>query len=277
MSDRAALHHAILHNPAEDTHRMGYADLLRESDDPFDRLHGRFLWAGLALSGIKSRPEPEGDGVFVSACNELAETALQVLSVQLAHLMMWVAGQWAWSNTFDTVTASGLPKVGGESTRLRNLPRRGRVRESVVWERGMVHTLRLTRAQWRAGAEGFLRQCPIECVEILDVPGLTLSVIGPELGWWLEARLTVPAVPAHARFYEQSPPHTTPARPAHTWVVDFPRGPIQSRDRFAEHVVSSTDSALAILHARAGDRWPGPAEHVPQDDLLDGLEAVQQT
>lgn len=254
QSDRAGFLAAILEHPGDDTHRGAYADALRESDHAFDRLHGEFIWAGLELARV--RADPEEDAAFVPASNALAETTVPVLGVQLKHLMNWHQGGWGWSNDFDRITAARLPDA--ESTRVRNLPGRGLATEAVVWERGCVHTLRLPLERWLRAGAGFFAACPVQCVVVTDVRGLTFRVLdSAATGWRLTASLDLPRVRgtfgnADHPVLDQPAANLFRVRPT---VEANPLG--LTRRQLLDNLYHGSAALVEQLRDLAGVRWPG--------------------
>lgn len=258
MTDRESFLAACLANPADDTTRLVYADFLREAESPL----GRFLWAGVTLA--KFRGQVVEDGMFFDAQKELNDTAPTVLASQLKSLFGWEWETLVWDQC-DTMAdhltvallAQGQP--GGYRLHAGQAGRtaRGQNNSAVIYERGMLTGLRLLLADWREVAAKVLAVCPLERVDILDVPGLTLRVCGPEGGWRLTGELRAPrrARPTGGITVLQAE-----FEPARTWAIDIPAQPFRFREQFVTAAVSSSDSACAILHARSGDRWPGPPD-----------------
>ena len=277
-TERAGFLAHIHAEPDEDTHRLVYADALRESDDPFDRAHGAFIWAGVTLVQFRGH-EPATDGMFFDAVRAQADAARRVIGAQVRALFTWPDANWAWDNDAsvpDRCTARLLPPaVGTETASERRGRRQNPARApAAVWERGMIHTLRLPLADWVRRAEAVFGRCPVRRVEVLDVPGLTLHLIGGAgEGWRLGASLDLPAVPRHRpRDPRARGAVFTPPRPAANLfrvrpsAVDAPSG--LSREQLRGSLKRLQATALFELRDLAGDRWPGPPDPPAQDDLL---------
>jgi uncharacterized protein (TIGR02996 family) len=262
MNERAGFLADILANPADDNPRLAYADWLRERDDPFDRLHGRFLWAGLTLARFRGKEAVE-DGMFFDAIRDQTASAVRVLGVQLKHLLGWSEDDWNWDNEADApdrITAAKLPpKVAGENRRQRQDRRRHQgPRNAVVWERGCVTGVRLPLVTWATRAEWLFTHCPLERIELLEVPGLVLTLVRDQTtraGWRMSGELNLPRVPvlgtnAHL-----------PATRHHQFVPSYEgNADGLSRDRAAVNLWDWTAIALTYLSQAAGPRWTGPAE-----------------
>ena len=252
-TDRAGFLAAILANPADDMARGAYADWLRDGDDAFDKMHGRFLWAGMTLWKFRGL-EPVGDGMFFDAIAEQSESAARVLAVQVKALMNWSWDRCAWENEAaapDRVTVGAIqPPVEGETRQQRRDRRRaGGVNPAVIWERGCVAGLRLTlRRAWEV-LPYVLAQCPVEWVEVIDVPGLTLK-IGPEQWgrWRLTGELNFPPVLGRSGAVLGLPP----------LVLSEPWG-MSSRGGLLECIRVAVSDTVDLLRSESGDRWPAPS------------------
>lgn len=262
VNERAGFLAAILADPADDTARLAYADWLRERDDPFDRLHGRFMAAGLALHHTRV-PEENNEGVFFAAAREQNDTAREVIAVQVRHLLGWAEDAWNWENETAapgrlTATLTADP-VTGETVRQRQDRRRHpEPRPAVVWERGCVTGVRLPLTTWATRAEWIFAHCPLERVELVEVPGLVLTLVRDQTargGWRMSGELNLrrrralginPALPA-ARYHRFIPSYEANADGL-------------TRDRAAVNLWDWTEIALTYLSQAAGPRWPGPVE-----------------
>jgi hypothetical protein len=89
---------------------------------------------------------------------------------------------------------------------------------------------------------------PLEFVEVLNVPGLTLRISLDGDKWKLTGELKLPATRAG-----QYP------EPALTLTEIWSIG---ARDRFVHYVVTATTDVIELLRLEAGDRWPERAEAV---------------
>lgn len=269
MTDRETLLAACLDQPADDVSRSVYADWLRDNDSPV----GRFLWAGVTLS--RFRGQVVEDGMFFDAQKELNAVAPQVIGTQLKALFGWEWGDVLWDqdgDAADRLTAVHMPAKAKDGSprpsRTRNLPNVKKRFPAAIYERGMLCGLRIPMSPWRYYAERVLRCCPLDRVEILDVRGLTLRVMGPDAchpgdGWRMSAELKLHAIPARAVFYQASPPHTEPALPAANYYRVNPDGSLPhgySREMLVERAAIITDMLAIDLETSAGDRWPGPQE-----------------
>jgi uncharacterized protein (TIGR02996 family) len=265
VSDRAGFLEAILSDPGDDTARAAYADWLREQPHPFDRAHGRFLAAGLALDRVRA-PEEPNEGVFFEAIREQTGAAPAVLAVQLRHLLGWGEGEWTWDNDAGApgrVVATLTPEVVPCETRLQRRARRRRLRNrsAVVWERGCVAEVCLPVEVWATRGEWVFRHCPLERVRLTEVPGLVLTFARGRPGWRMSGELTLPKVAGAAilpevRLLESHPPE----------CEGLPR------ERAAANLWAWTDALLTRLADGAGDRWAGPPDWPKPlpEDVFDG-------
>lgn len=165
---------ACLDLPAADDRRLVLADALRESGDETLERFGRFLWAGVTLARYRGH-EPADEGWFFDAIRERDDTAKGVCE--------WVAQGLGWSDWpcgWDTdaefpdrVTYSLIPQRNGRG------PARSRYadhnRRQLVFERGMLHTVRLPYAELLEHAESALHGWPVHRFEPLDVPGVSIQ------------------------------------------------------------------------------------------------------
>ncbi|MDY3561837.1 TIGR02996 domain-containing protein [Gemmata sp. JC673] len=250
-TDRAAFLAAILDHPADDTHRLVYADALRESPRPFDREHGRFLWAGVTLAGYRGS-EPATDGTFFDAVREQTESAPPVLAAQVKRLRGWDWPECAWDNDAaapDRVTVTRVPEpVPGESPRERQTRRRRRtLGPAVIWERGCVTAVRLALREWITEGGAYLARCPIERAELTDTPGLVVRLRGDATDWRVELSLRLPAAADGSR------PALTLARECSVGAI-----PADRRGSVFDEVLGGPflTHLLADLRTDAGDRWP---------------------
>ena len=264
MNDRAGLLSAILADPADDVARLSYADWLRERPHLFDQGHGRFIAAGLTLDRVRE-PEEPNEGVFFEALREQDETAPGVLAVQLRHLLGWQVGSWGWENetaapgrVTATLTADA---VAGETRHQRALRRRRpEPRPAVTWERGCVAAARLPLRTWATRGEWVFAHCPIERVELTEVPGLVLTVVRDPVGargWRMRGELNL------ARRVGPPPANVelVPAARYQRFVPSYEGNPDGlTRDRAAVNLWDWTDVLLTRLAEDAGDRWPGPPD-----------------
>jgi len=261
MTDRATLLAHCLAQPADDTARLVYADHLRESDTPAVRQLGRFVWAGVTLSRFRGT-EPVTDGMFFDAARDLEETGPRALAAQLKAVLGWEWERVAWDQDAykpDRLTAAHMPDwVGGKSL----LPRHT-VGPRAVYERGMLCGLRLTFAEWRRVGAAVLAVCPLERIEVLDVPGLVLTIAGPDApGWRLAGDLELPsrnaALVAGVAGRPTQPTRLTAISPT---AAERPDG--LSREELCgdARLLPALSLSVALdLQRRAGDRWPGPEE-----------------
>jgi uncharacterized protein (TIGR02996 family) len=273
---RAGFWAAILADPGDDSPRQAYADWLRETGDPHDEAHGRFLAAGLVLHHCRA-PEDGNEGPYYDAIRDQADTARDVIAAQAAHLLGWGGGKWAWDNDAAApgrITARLLPPASGAPARaLRTARRTPPPAEALVYERGCVAEVRLATAAWGARGRGLLERCPLTRVELLDVPGLSVRFerAGPDL-WRAAGTLTLgparPARPADPRFAAVG---FGPER--FDFVCPGPSGG-WPRAWLCGHAWQVVTTVGANLRPRAGLRWPGPPDWPDgpaQDDVLPGL------
>lgn len=265
MSDRSTLLAACLDSPADDTARLVYADWLREQDNPATQALGRFIWAGVTLAGFRGSA-PVEDGMFFDAQKELNETAPRVLAAQLKTVLGWEWEKTVWDSGDkkpDEVMASRFhdSAPGGYRMHPGNV-RRGadaiKRLPCVTYSRGMLCGLRLTLATWREVAASVLAACPLERVEVLDVPGLVLRVLRePDERWRLAGELRLSAIPPSAVF-GPSGSYTAPASPATTLTEALPERGFHERSALVEEIGLTTEAVATCLRLDADDRWPGP-------------------
>ncbi len=255
--ERAAFQSAILDQPDADDVRLVYADHLRESADEFDQLLGRFIWSGVTLSQFRGS-EPAQDGMFFDAIKEQATAGPRVLATQLRSLFGWGPDEFAWDNANvapDRISACLIPdRVEGESvTQRRARRRRPDQAPFVVWERGCVTRVRLTFEKWCDLGRHLLRHCPITGVEILNVPGLTFKILGPEKGWQLSAtlRLGAEVVINHLNGESTAIPGG--------WDLKYPADPFESRAILVDQVGAASRNIVHWLRDQVRERWPGVA------------------
>lgn len=156
-----------LDQPADDHSRLILAENLREyGDERLERL-GRFIWAGVTLARYRGK-EPADEGWFFDAIQTRDETAKAVCE-WVSSGLGW--GDWpcAWDTDAafpDRVTYSLIPKRNGRG------PARSRYadkhRRQLVFERGMLHTIRLPLAELIQWAEPLLLMWPVERFEPID-------------------------------------------------------------------------------------------------------------
>lgn len=249
-TDRATFLAHCLDQPADDITRLAYADFLREQDNPATAAIGRFIWAGVTLSRFRGT-EPFTDGEPFQASAELAETAVGVLGGQLKALLGWEWEHMTWDTdpaAPDRITVTVLPKSIRNHKRKRaaNCP-------AAIYERGMLHTLRLSLGYFRDVADGVLASCPLNRFEALDVPGMSLAVAGPEDGWRLIGWLDLPAIRPHSavRHVASEPLDGTPGL---------------SRENLAGQIETLTVIVVDQLRYLAGSGWPGPANPWYRED-----------
>jgi uncharacterized protein (TIGR02996 family) len=266
-TDRAALFAACLNEPADDTARLVYADFLREQDDPVTQAIGRFVWAGVTLAGFRGH-EPVGDGMFFDAQRELNAVAPTVLAAQLGHLLGWKWEHTGWDQGIehpDRVTGGVIPPATGAPRRVLSQMRRTRANAGpgVLYERGMLTAVRLPLAEWLGHASGLLAAAPLQRVDVLDVPGLSLHVIGPDNGWVLAGELQLPPTVEQLRRRGLIGPTAPTPQPL---PGPMPKAMAQgkSRSHLTEAARRFSIGICRSLWAAAGDEWPGP----PLDDLL---------
>lgn len=244
MTERELLLQNCLDDPASDDPRGVYADFLREADDPL----GRFLWAGVTLARYRGT-EPVADGTFFDAQKERSETTAYVVPLQLDQLLGW---KWrdlirdADDKVCDRTHVSHLIHApGAVRDRMRNGWAKIGALPAAVYERGMLTALRLPLARVREVVGAALACCPLERVEVLDVPGLSLR-IGPQREpdrWSLNATLSVPR--AREGFYRHFPPEPTVAQ-----VLTAP-WTMSHRANFVTYIVRAIDDTVDLLRARA--------------------------
>lgn len=236
MNDRTILLTHILTNPADDTCRLVFSDLLRESDAPSDQARGRFLWAGVTASRFRNADLIE-DPLYYTAHQEIEEVA------SAGHPVRWLAeygiadGNWAWDCTHDRVTV----RVG---------------LDSATYTRGMLSGIEVTLAQWYKTAPSVLAKEPLECAFIRDVPGLRFSIAEQDSNWRLTASIKV----APRRISLMGWPIPTSYSPS-PFLMETDgnwRGEevFASRESLMEAIVESSMAFENDLREELGNRWP---------------------
>jgi len=260
MSARDGFLAAILADPGDDLPRQAYADWLRETDAPHDEAHGRFLAAGLALHRAPA-PEDGNEGPFYDALAAQDDTAPAVIGAQAAALLGWGDRTWAWDNDAAApgrVTARRPPEVGLGPTTAR-APRLARRNpppgEALVYERGCVAGARLFLRTWRKRGRGLLERCPLERLEVLDVPGLWVAFDrpGPDR-WRAVGRLVVPRRPER---HEPFRGLLTPGAPPGEFEEHWPTAGCELVTRAQLCQAASGLVWWLASPARPGSRGPG--------------------
>lgn len=244
MTDRTALIHMVLENPAEDTVRLALADLLRESDDAGDQARGRFLWAGVTASRYR-HDDLIDDPAYYAAQREIAAVADEGHPAQWLEDLGLCAGRpaaappWVWQWTHDQFSA----QLG---------------RTLAVFTRGMLSKLNVALDTWYSVAAGVLRSQPLEAVAAADVPGLTFAIESVDSSWRLTARLKLPArsIPL------LSGPIPTSYLPTPVLVQDecdwWAEQLFADRAELTERIGVESQSLAACLRETAGRAWPRP-------------------
>jgi hypothetical protein len=158
----------------------------------------------------------------------------------------------------DQITIALLPFSNRVTRKNPNVVRNriSQAFDTAIYERGMLHTLRLPLARWREVAETVLRMCPLSRVEFIDVPGCQLTVVQDGCDKWeLRAFLDLPPSLGETTAAYREPVGMTRAR-------GFP-----VREQLVSNAGVVTDILMMDLQASAGDRWPGPR-------LVGGLESA---
>ena len=256
MTDRDTLLANCLDQPTDDTARLVYADWLRDHDSPL----GEFVWAGVTLSRFRGH-DPVTDGMFFDAQRQLNDVAPGAIGGQLQALFGWQWGDVLWDQGDqepDRLTAVHIPLAHSNraehSRRVRGRPRVKAMFPAAVYERGMLCGLRVSLARWREVAAQVLAVCPLERVEILDVPGLTFTVDQTASGWRLAVELKLPV---RRQFTFTT---ATARRIAHqTYVFDRPK--------LLTLIERAIDDLTAYCRSEAGERWPGPTEQAQPLDV----------
>lgn len=243
MTDRDALHAAILLRPADDVPRLAFADCVQ--DDGEDDL-AEFVRAGVVASEYR-------DALVIEA--QEYYDALRVINrvCEAGGPAQWVAdlgvgpspltpGDWGWNNTLDRVTVRIGKALG-------------------VFTRGTLAELTLTLGEWYAVAETALSRWPFETFTASDVPGLTLGIRAPtseSAEWRLTGSLKVPRrrVPMGGGSVVVAglAPYPHLVDPAHEFTTD---SPFATRDELLASVRRASGWIVQELEDLAGDRWPG--------------------
>ncbi len=248
MSDRESLHAACLAEPADDVARLVYADYLRgDAGTKYAADLGRFLWAGVTLAGYRAA-DVDRDGPFFDAERELNATAPGVVLHQCHELFGWNRKLMGWDQSDTTapdrcIVARILTGNTGRKRHARSAS------EYAIYERGMLCGLRMRLADWRACAVAVLRACPLERVEVIDVPGLTFRFMretDPER-WQLVGDLKLQAAGPLGTVHA-----TGSKRIIEPWSIG-------SRSALIEYIYCAIDDTVELLRSEAGYRWPGPA------------------
>lgn len=243
MTDRDSLLAGILAEPADDTIRLVFADLLRESDDIADQALGRFVWAGVIAAQFRKH-ENIDDPIYYSAHCEIEDVAIE------GHPYRWLAelgigsvpirhAEWLWDCTLDRVTVRCGEKVG-------------------IFTRGLLAELTVTWDEWLAITPTVFSAWPLELVNVVDRPGLSFTIGRTSSSWRCIARLKVPQrrVPLGGGVLPNAYapiPFLTEERAE--WRIEEL---FADRQAMVETIGSASGRLVAELREVAGDRWPQP-------------------
>lgn len=250
VSDREALLAAILADPADDTLRLVFADFLRETDDPNDRMLGRFIWAGVTAARFGGHDLID-DPLYYTAQREIASVAG---AARPAHWLSalglgprpFAPRDWIWDSTLDRVTVRSGPTVG-------------------AFTRGMLAELVIGLDDWYELGAAILARWPVERVTFAE---------SSEPVFWIDApredrplwRLTgVSSFVVHRRpagrrrrmgrllagLFGSPESEVPPVEPMRSVVADFP-------DRAAMLLGLAQTSARLIEELRCGPSWLAP-------------------
>jgi uncharacterized protein (TIGR02996 family) len=231
---------AILHNPTDDGARQGCADWLQE--DGGSPIWGRFIAASLVLARYRGIRLPIVDPEYPRAVAELDATALPVVQQMSRAIGLRSAGaRWIWDAKDDEVTGAEVIPKGQRS--------RGQGR-GIILRRGLLSKV---HAPLRWCLDLFaktLARCPLEKVEVLDVPGLVFEVAFLGEGHW-ELKTTLSVRPQvvgrdNSLFYTM---------PADRW--SWGRG-YKTRDDLVAAATHAIPDMIERLEELTGERWPGP-------------------
>ncbi len=155
-----ALLATVLENPADDTARLVLADLLRESDDPYEQARGRFLWGGVTAARYRGQKFGE-DQLYWIARKELTTVADQGSpAMWLVSLGIgadrFAVGDRGWNSDYDSVTVRVGPWHG-------------------VFTRGMLSELSVTFIEWYELGAAALARWPLTFIQFLGYSRFGLS------------------------------------------------------------------------------------------------------
>jgi uncharacterized protein (TIGR02996 family) len=241
VTDRDALLSRVLEEPAGDTIRLVFADLLRESDDAADQALGCFVWAGVTAAQFRT-DQIIDDPLYYSAHAEIERVVVG------GHLYRWLAAlgimsidlsesSWLWDCTLDRVTIR-CDQIAG------------------VFERGMLAELAVPWDLWTATAAAILAHWPLERVDITDRPGLSLAIDRSESNWRLLGRFRVPRrrVPLSGSVIPAAyAPIPFLMEERAEWCTEEM---FSSRETMLGSISSASMRLMGDLREAAGHRWP---------------------
>jgi uncharacterized protein (TIGR02996 family) len=233
---------AILQDPTDDGARQGCADWLQE--DGGSPIWGRFIAASLVLARYRNIRLPVVDPEYPRAVAELDATALTVVQQMSRAIGLRAEGErWIWDAKDDAVTGLEVPPKGHKS---RGLGR------GIMLRRGLLSGV-LASLRWCLDLfDKTLTRCPLEKVEVLDVPGLVFDVaILGDGHWELKSTLSVrPQVVGR----DNGPFYMMPAD-RWTWGREY-----KTRDDLVVDAAHAIPEMIERIQRMAGERWPGPRE-----------------
>lgn len=264
--DQRTMLRNCLEQPTADDARLVFADALRESGDAQLEVFGRFVWAGVTLARYRGH-EPAEEGWFFDAIGERDATAKAVCE-WVSSGLGW--GEWpcGWDTDAecpDRVTYSLIPQRNGRG------PARSRYadhhRRQLVFERGMLHALRLPLAELLEHAESALHAWPVQRFEPLDIPGVTIYFeqvfdatrpgIKSHYGWAVSARQHIKAT----RGTLNGVPVQFGATDIVTPIFGLDHHDVTAtvRDGLVRRVRRAMGLQLIQLRTMSNDRWPRSA------------------
>jgi hypothetical protein len=270
---------ACLDHPAADDKRLVLADALRESGGDTLERFGRFLWAGVTLARYRGH-EPADEGWFTDAIQTRDDTAKGVCEWVTQGLGWgdWPCG-WDTDAQFpDRVTYSLIPQRNGRGPARSQYADRDR--RQLVFERGMLHTIRLPYAELLEHAESALHGWPVQRFEPLDLPGVSIQFecivdptlgprVSPVCGWCVVARLRV----KERRTMLAGKPAIYPAHDVVTPI--FGLGQHEVMDSHRNALVRRVRRAMGLqtirLRGMAVNEWP----RTSTADIYEGFEELR--
>ncbi len=240
MDERSSLLSHVLGDPSDDTARLVLADWLEEHSE--EDL-ARFLRAGVVAARYSTVAIID-DPHYYAALRAMSDIAAAGIPTRwLSRLDIGpnplAPGDWAWDNSGDRLTVRLGSSVG-------------------VFRRGLLAELELKLSEWYAIAERVLAACPLECVRVTDVPGLSFTFSRSREGWQINGQVRLP------RQNFQLTGITLPAAIAPSAILTMPSTEWSAEQLFPDRtamvaaVVGECVSLASELREAAGDQWPRP-------------------
>jgi len=246
--DGPGSHPRCLTDPAEDTPRLALADWLDESGSPGYQAGGRFLRGGVLASRFRGTAPIDDPAGLLWAAGEIHATARRVIPPLLRSLGLGCAPDWLWDADCDVLTVrhEGLTS-----------------RAAVTFTRGMLSGLKVTADTWTSLGSVVLARCPLDRVEVLDVPGLVFTVEPPNAASGLRLWATLEVL----RWVVVDRGVVQADDPATCWSQCHGEAGALTHTALVSRVPAAKLGLIERLATAAGHRWPSPRESPPPPAL----------